>query len=39
LAPLLGDLIKRGGLGAWSQKCMECPHAGRGGVFKQITSN
>jgi hypothetical protein len=37
--PLLGDLIKGGGLGAWSQKCMKCPQVGRGCVFKQITSN
>jgi len=27
LAPLLGDLIKGGGLGACPQKCMECPQA------------
>ena len=39
MAPLLGDLIKGGGLGAWSQKYMERPHVGRGGVFRQITSN
>jgi len=37
LAPMLGDLIK--GLGAWSQKCMECPQVGRQGVFRQNTSN
>ena len=28
-----------GGLGAWSQKCMECPLVGRGGVFRQNASN
>ena len=39
LAPLLGDLIKGEGLGAWSYKCMECPQVGRGGVFRQVTSN
>jgi len=38
LAPLLGDLFKGGGLGALSQKCMECPQAGRRGEFRQITS-
>ena len=38
LAPLLSDLIK-GGLGAWSQKCMECFQVGCRGVFRQITSN
>jgi hypothetical protein len=38
LAPLLGELITVGGLGAWSQICMECPHVGRGGVFRQTTS-
>ena len=39
LAPLLGDLMKGGVLGAWPQKCMECPQVGRGGVFRQVTSN
>ena len=39
LAPLLGDLIKGGGLSAWSQKCMECPQGGRMGVFRQNNSN
>ena len=35
LALLLGDFIKGGVLGAWPQKCMECPQVGRGGVFRQ----
>jgi hypothetical protein len=39
LAPLLGDLVKGGGLGAWPQKCMERPQVGGGGVFRQITSS
>jgi len=36
---LLGDLIKGGGLGAWSQKCMKRPQVDRRGVFRQFTSN
>ena len=39
LAPLLGDFIQGRGLGAWPQKCMECPQVGRGDVFRQIASN
>ena len=32
---LVGWFIYGGGLGAWSQKCMECPMVGRGDVFRQ----
>ena len=39
IGTLLGDLIKGGGLGAWSQDCMGCHQVGRGGVSRQITSN
>jgi len=35
----LGDLIKGGVLGAWSENCMECPQVGHGGVSRQITRN
>jgi len=38
LTPLLGELIAVGGLGPWSQICMECPQVGRGGVSRQIAS-
>jgi hypothetical protein len=37
LALLLGDFIKGGVLGAWPQKCMECPQVGHGDMFRQIT--
>ena len=39
LAPLLGDQIKEGGLGAWSQDCVECPQVGCRGAPWQIASN
>ena len=31
--------LKGGGLGAWLKKGTECPQVGRGGVYRQITSN
>ena len=37
---IFGFLDSRGGgLGDWSQKCMECPQVGREVVFSQTTSN
>jgi len=43
-ARLIGALVgwfdyRGGGAGFLATECMECPQVGRGGVFRQITSN